>query len=167
MSTVEEFLAQKIESLRTGAGWSYADLSQRMADAGCPIERSSLQKIEKGQPRRKITVNELAAFSTVFNMSVTDLLISPEDMVAAVFTQDMTDGPEAKRAAVMSESRLTDLVGRVAKFCMQDETREKLLRLFIRTDEKIMGDNVTDSFKYGFHKDVIDRLDSMRSGENG
>jgi hypothetical protein len=45
-----------------------------MADAACPIEASSLQKIEKAEPRRRINVNELIAFSAVFGVPVSDLL---------------------------------------------------------------------------------------------
>ncbi|WP_275778960.1 hypothetical protein [Paenarthrobacter sp. Y-19] len=80
----EKVLAEKIETLRLEHGWSYGDLSELMERAGCPIERSSIQKIIKGNPPRKITVNELVAFASVFKISVERLLqpdLSPADRI--------------------------------------------------------------------------------------
>ncbi|UYQ78086.1 hypothetical protein OF385_02635 [Glutamicibacter sp. JL.03c] len=42
--------------------------------AGCNIDRSSLQKIEKGTPPRKISLNELVAFSKVFEAPLSAFL---------------------------------------------------------------------------------------------
>lgn len=80
----EKVLAEKIEALRLDHGWSYGDLSEHMERAGCPIERSSIQKIIKGNPPRKITVNELVAFASVFKISVEKLLqpdMNPADRI--------------------------------------------------------------------------------------
>jgi|GEM_PF-6237191 transcriptional regulator with XRE-family HTH domain len=127
----EEFLAQRIEELRTKQGWSFADLSQRMGDVGCPIERSSLQKIERGKPRRKITVNELVAFSQVFHVTIPDLLVSPSYGGDRMFLQDVKDGPVKRREYVEARRALDEVIQRVVASCLDPERgkdREAVLR---------------------------------------
>lgn len=74
----EEYLAQRIQMERERRGWSYEGLAKRMTDAGCPINQSALYKVEQGQPRRRITVDELVAMARVFETSVEDLLVDPK-----------------------------------------------------------------------------------------
>lgn len=77
----ERNLAERIRWERESRGWSYEALAQQMTDKGCPINASSLYKIEKGSPRpRKISVDELVALSQVFDISVEDLLVPVEVM---------------------------------------------------------------------------------------
>lgn len=135
----EEFLAQRIEELRTKEGWSFADLSQRMADAGCPIERSSLQKIERGKPRRKITVNELVAFSVVFHMAIPDLLVSPSYRGDRMFFQDVKDGPRKWRERLDAERAVDEIVSRVVEACM-DPARGKEREAALRRDRSRLSD---------------------------
>lgn len=70
----ERHAANNIETLRNDLKLSYGELAKRMGQVGCPMDKSSLQKIEKGSPRRKISVNELVAFAEVFNVPVTSLI---------------------------------------------------------------------------------------------
>jgi len=62
----EEVLARRIAHERGVRGWTYEQLADAMTDAGCSIQPSAIYKIEKGQPRRRVTVNELAALSQVW-----------------------------------------------------------------------------------------------------
>lgn len=71
---VEAYMALRLSEMRQAAGWSFTKLAEKMENAGCPIDRSSLQKIENGKPRRKITVNELVAFSMVFDAPIATFL---------------------------------------------------------------------------------------------
>ena len=73
----EEHLALRIRLECQRRDMSYAGLAKRMTDAGCPINQSALYKIEQGQPRRRITVDELVALAKVFETSVEDLLTDP------------------------------------------------------------------------------------------
>jgi hypothetical protein len=45
-----------------------------MTDAGCNIQASAIYKIEKVDPARRITVDELIALARVFGRSIDDLL---------------------------------------------------------------------------------------------
>lgn len=74
----EDHLAQRIELERTLRGWSYEGLAKRVTDAGCPISPSAIHKIEKANPRRRITVDEAIAYAEVFEIPVNDLLVPPK-----------------------------------------------------------------------------------------
>ena len=73
----EEHVAERIAAERDARGWTNDGLAKRMTDAGCAMTGSAIFKIEKGQPRRRITVDELVGFSRVFGMSVEQLLADP------------------------------------------------------------------------------------------
>lgn len=74
----ETNLAKRIAVERRQREWSYEALSKRLTEAGCPINASAIYKIEKGDPPRKITVDELLAFATVFDTTIDDLLTPME-----------------------------------------------------------------------------------------
>lgn len=70
----EDNLAQRIKRERVARSLSYEALAKKMTAAGCPMQGSALFKIEKGEPRRTIAVDELLAFAQVFDTDVPDLL---------------------------------------------------------------------------------------------
>jgi transcriptional regulator with XRE-family HTH domain len=74
----EDALARRITFEREQRTWSPEGLAKKMTTAGYPMNQSSIWKIENGQPRRKITVDELVGFSKVFAMPIEDLLVAPE-----------------------------------------------------------------------------------------
>lgn len=74
----EDHLAQRIANERTERGWTIDGLAKRMTDAGCNMTGSAIFKIEKGEPRRRIVVDELVAFSQVLGIPVDELLMPPE-----------------------------------------------------------------------------------------
>lgn len=76
--TVEDHLARRIAYERERLEMTYEGLAKRMTDHGCAINQSALYKIEKGVPRRRITVAELVALGAVFKIAVEDLLLPPE-----------------------------------------------------------------------------------------
>jgi transcriptional regulator with XRE-family HTH domain len=76
----EHNLARRIEFERTERGWSYEALAKKMTDAGCSIQASAIYKIEKMDPPRRITVDELIALAQVFRTTVENLL-TPIDVL--------------------------------------------------------------------------------------
>ena len=76
---MKDFLAERVAELRQSnlPPMSYETLAKRMAEVGCPIQPSALHRIEKGTPRRKVSVDELVAFSEVFGKSIQDLISLP------------------------------------------------------------------------------------------
>lgn len=67
--------ASRIAIERERRGWSAAELARRMTGAGCEINQSAVNKIEQGDPPRRITVDELVAFAKVYELEIEDLLL--------------------------------------------------------------------------------------------
>lgn len=74
----ESNLARRIQREREYRGMSYEALAKAMTSAGCSIQASAIFKIEKGDPPRRITVDELVAFADVFEVEIDDLLTPVE-----------------------------------------------------------------------------------------
>jgi len=74
----ESNLAHRIKREREYRGLSYEALAKAMTEAGCSIQGSAIFKIEKGNPRRRITVDELVALAKVFDVEVENLLTPVE-----------------------------------------------------------------------------------------
>lgn len=74
----EETVARRIQSERLSRNWTYDAVARHMTEAGCAMHGSAVHKIENGTPRRRITVDELVAFSIVFDISLDDLVSKPE-----------------------------------------------------------------------------------------
>lgn len=120
-TTPEDGLAKRIEQLRTEAGWSYSELSRRMGEVGCPIERSSLQKIEKGSPRRKIGVNELIAFTTVFDKTFAEILLTPSEVARTAYKRDVTNIRSTSLAKIEADRRYEELIERLVEAALDEE----------------------------------------------
>lgn len=74
----EKNLALRIGLERARRGWSYDGLASRMTAVGCPLQPSALHKIERADPPRRITVDEMIAYSRVFGVPVEELLADPD-----------------------------------------------------------------------------------------
>jgi hypothetical protein len=74
----EDALARRIAFEREERAWSPGGLADLMTKAGCPMNQSAVWKIENGEPRRKITVDELLGFAKVFDVAAEELLVAPE-----------------------------------------------------------------------------------------
>lgn len=70
----EANVADHVRLEREARGWSTAELARRVTAAGCPMSQSAVWRIESGEPRRKITVDELIGFSKVFGVAFERLL---------------------------------------------------------------------------------------------
>lgn len=70
----EANLRRRIAHERDVRGLSYEALAQAMTDRGCAIPGSALFKIEKGDPPRRVTVDELVALAGVFDVTIDELL---------------------------------------------------------------------------------------------
>lgn len=115
----EDNLAERIAYERELLGLSYEALAKKMTAAGCSIQGSAIFKIEKGNPRRRVTVDELIALSQVFDQSVEDLLTPMAVLKQAWAEQRVKDLDEA-------ESRLWDAMSHLGDVWM-DVHRHGLL----------------------------------------
>lgn len=78
----EQNVAERVAYEREQRGWSYAGLAQRLTAVGCAIDPSALYKIEKADPPRRITVDELVGLSEVFGLTLTEL-VTPLDVIVS------------------------------------------------------------------------------------
>lgn len=83
-------LARRVAFERERLGMTYDGLAKRVTEAGCPIQGSAIYKIERGDPPRRITVDELIGFSRVFDIAPEDLLV-PTEVVADRALMDAMD----------------------------------------------------------------------------
>jgi len=74
----ESTLAERIGYERQVRSWSYEETARRVSEAGCAMQMTAVYKIEEARPRRRITVNELVGFSTIFGINVEELLLPVE-----------------------------------------------------------------------------------------
>jgi hypothetical protein len=59
-------------------GWTYETLSKKMTDAGCSVAVSSLNRLERDHPPRRVNVDELMAFAAVFGVNFVEMMDPPE-----------------------------------------------------------------------------------------
>ena len=90
--SAEAQVAARLKWERERRHWSMAEVARRMADAGCPVNQTAIYKIEKGNPRRTISLNEAHALAEVFGLdTVGDLERIPEEIVhedARIFVEE-------------------------------------------------------------------------------
>jgi transcriptional regulator with XRE-family HTH domain len=71
----ERNLAKRVEYERDERGWSYAGLARRMSDQGLPMQKSTIFKIEQGNPPRRISLDEAIGFARIFNLKLDEMLM--------------------------------------------------------------------------------------------
>jgi transcriptional regulator with XRE-family HTH domain len=79
----EDRAARRVAWERSRRGWSTAELARRMTDAGVPVNQSSIYKIENGEPRRTISLDEAHALAGIFGLTIEQLESAPDDLIAA------------------------------------------------------------------------------------
>lgn len=125
----ERNLAARIAYEREREGFSYAGLALRMTKIGCAIDQSAIYKIEKSDPPRRITVDELVGFSEVFGIPIEELLLPPE--VAA---------DQAARSLLMEwrsrRAELDDVIRRLAKHTIEHPRTSELIEDLLTDDDR-------------------------------
>jgi transcriptional regulator with XRE-family HTH domain len=116
----EHTLARRIAMEREGRGWTYEALATRMTEAGCPIQSSAIYKIEKGDPPRRITVDELLAFSSAFALPVVDLLRPREVAINARLGHLFDKWEDARQEAVRAQARTDEAFAKLAEFVQRN-----------------------------------------------
>lgn len=115
---VEDLVADRIAQYREQRGETYEGLAARMTAEGCAIHASALYKIEKGEPRRRITVDELVALAAVFGVSL-DELTKPLPTGGVAKALELAQAYRALerdlRTLQAEEKRLTDELADVVK----------------------------------------------------
>ena len=104
----ERALARRIAHERERNEMSYEGLALRMEKVGCPINASAIYKIEKSDPPRRITVDELVGFSLVFGIEINNLLMPPELAAREDLVSLLTHWDEQRVEAGLAADRAKD-----------------------------------------------------------
>ena len=64
----------RVNAMREARGWSTRTLAQKMTEAGCPSDQSSQWRSAYGLPRRRVPLDEFAAYVVVFGVTPDELL---------------------------------------------------------------------------------------------
>ena len=139
----ERNVAARVQRERERLGMSYEGLAHRMAGAGAPIQPTAIYKIEKGDPPRRITVDELVGFARVFDIPVEELLTPPEEMVSREARQLLNAFGRAGEALQTAVQDMRDVLGRLAVISpdlSREYTRQLWAELPTRFEEAIKGE---------------------------
>ena len=115
----ERALATRIAYERAERDWTLEGLAARMTSVGCSINASAIYKIEKGDPPRRITVDELVALGRVFALDLEDLVQPVTDVagkhLAALLGIMQVANAEMFRATKLYQSALDTVEAFAAK----------------------------------------------------
>lgn len=114
-SLPEAFVGQHIKRLRLENGWSLEELAEDLTKQGCPMNKGSLSRIERGA--QGVRLNEAWAISRLTGVPLLDLLDPPE-VVDRKYIREAFDGwlaadkiaEEARAAAAAALDRLAAIV---------------------------------------------------------
>lgn len=71
---VEDVVAARVQAERIARGWSTATVAEKMTALGYPMNQSAVWRIESGEPRRRINLDEAVGFSVLFEVDLESLM---------------------------------------------------------------------------------------------
>lgn len=112
----EDMVARRVAYERKKRGWSTAELARRMTEEGVPVNQSSIYKIESGEPRRTISLDEAHAFARVFGLrgGIDELESIPDELIGAELAAYVDELEEIQRATDELQLRILRLLERAA-----------------------------------------------------
>jgi len=111
----DEWAAERIRHERELRGWSTGELARRVTDSGVALRQQQVWQIESGDPPRKLSVGEAAAFAKVFGITIADLLVPPADVAPQNLINLGRDFAEWRRDAGLLAARLREIDERAAQ----------------------------------------------------
>ncbi len=152
----ETSLARRIAAERERRGWSFEGLAKRMGDAGFSIQASAIFKIEKGNPPRRITVDELVGFAKVFDLSVDEMLTAEEIRLTRDAQRAFVSWYETRAALGEAQLAFNEAKARLEDFLVSHpETAdgvEQLVRMWGEAEKWPNMDEATEYFMLGFRR---------------
>lgn len=126
----ERVLAARVEQLRIERGMSYEALANRMREQGISLDKAAVQKSIKGDPPRRIVVDEMAAYARVFGVEVVKLLIPPAVVDKARLQHlldSWRDASEQVRAAREVENERLEALAQFVQGLGDDEVTKHVI----------------------------------------
>lgn len=112
----EERAARRIAWERARRGWSTSELARRMTEDGVPVNQSAIYKIEKGEPRRTISLDEAHSLVRVFGLrDIAELESVPDELISAELSSYLDELGQLDDAVRELQRRAAGLLRRVLK----------------------------------------------------
>ncbi|MDH6123176.1 helix-turn-helix transcriptional regulator [Kitasatospora sp. GP82] len=108
--------AARVALEREVRGWSTTELAARMTKAGVPMNQTAVWRIENGNPRRKITLDEALGFARVFELPLEELMSPPLEGVDIEGRRVVQEAVEAFYEARDAQDRLHHAVVAIADY---------------------------------------------------
>ncbi|MFI6152157.1 helix-turn-helix domain-containing protein [Kitasatospora sp. NPDC051170] len=108
--------AARVALEREVRGWSTTELAARMTKAGVPMNQTAVWRIENGNPRRKITLDEALGFARVFELPLEELMSPPLEGVDIEGRRVVQEAVEAFYEARDAQDRLHHAVVAIAEY---------------------------------------------------
>lgn len=159
----EQSLARRIQYERETRGMSYEGLALRMTKAGCPINASGLYKIEKADPPRRITVDELVALARVFQTDIGELLQPPEKVLDRELLRLMRKMMDALDQTLAADENYKKALREFAEFVADHPDRTAQLSGEMSLQSVI--ETLRDVDRDEDHR-LADRLERLTGGEH-
>lgn len=117
----ERNLAERIARERRRLGLSYEALARRLTEAGCPLHATAIHKVEKADPPRGISVDELVALATVFETTADDLL-TPIELLDQKRAHELINELDESYAMLADGTRrVVDAIAELVGLATEDE----------------------------------------------
>lgn len=126
----EAHVSANLSRERERAGLTYERLAERMTERGCPIQPSALHKIEKADPPRRITVNELMVIADVLGVKAFNLVDDPDHSIPREMWSIIFEVEDQQRTIDRARLEIDRAVGRMRDFIGDDARQRKKLRRY-------------------------------------
>ncbi|MGO4603048.1 hypothetical protein [Terrabacter sp. 2YAF2] len=135
----ERYVAWHVEVQLTRRGWSYRELADRMTAAGAPTNQSSIHKMLRQDPPRRITVNELAALAEIFDVPMQELAQSVDRSLSEEANRLLADLYAAKEPYLAAAQRLSRTIRHLTlAFLASDEFSGSLMAVLARQESSML-----------------------------
>jgi hypothetical protein len=135
----ERYAAWHVEAELEKRGWSYRELAQRMTQAGAPMNQSSIHKMLRQDPPRRITVNELAVLAVVFDVPMQKLVQSVDRSLSEEANRLLQDMYKAAKPYREATRKLSHAIRQLALVLLAgDEFNMKLVDAMARQEASML-----------------------------
>lgn len=140
----EENVARRIKMEREARGWSTATLAERLTEAGYPLNQSAVWRIESGEPRRRVNLDEAIGFAKVFDISLDNLVGPPEIAANAHVKRLLADFAESWQKSVASRKEMDRARDALDAYGRAHPNLEELIRAMIT---RVVADAAGDDYR--------------------
>ncbi|WP_371480705.1 helix-turn-helix domain-containing protein [Kitasatospora sp. NBC_00315] len=140
----EENVARRIKMEREARGWSTATLAERLTEAGYPLNQSAVWRIESGEPRRRVNLDEAIGFAKVFDISLDNLVGPPEIAANAHVKRLLADFAESWQKSVAARKDMDQAREALDAYGRAHPNLEELIRAMIT---RVVADAAGDDYR--------------------